>query len=542
MAAIGIKAFGGLKPIASPFLLASGDSTVAQNVRLVSGALSPLKATTTLQALSKTAPQTIFRYGTSSAETNYWLEFLSDTDVINSPIPNDSFGRVYWTDGGTPRYATNTQILSGGSYPGASHVLGLPAPTQVPVVTGSSPADPADAEARVYTYTYVSAYGEEGPPSAPTAVVSVDPTQAVNLAGMSTVPSGEYNIISKRIYRSSTVGISAQYQYVDEIPVANTTYSDTKAQSALGEVLPSTTWVGPPTGLKGLKMMANGVAVGFKDNTVYLSEPSLPHAWPSQYPVDLQIVGLSPFRQSVAILTTGHPYLMSGVDPTAMTLERLEFPHACLSKQSIVDTGDGCLYASADGVVSVGSGGMKIVSDQLFDRAQWQAYNPSSMKAFFHDSRYHVMYTTSGGSRGMLIFDYSGQGAVLTTSNLNAATAITAGYSDPRSDTLYFAQGTNLVRFNASSTALTATWKTGTYRLVRPVSFTCGMVRAAAYPLTLRIYADSRAAIVKTVTSQEAFRLPSGFLASNWQFEVETTNEVTMLAIATSTLELQQMS
>jgi hypothetical protein len=68
------------------------------------------------------------------------------------------------------------------------------------------------------------------------------------------------------------------------------------------------------------------------------------------------------------------------------------------------------------------------------------------------------------------------------------------------------------------------------------------MVRAAAYPLTLRIYADSRAAIVKTVTSQEVFRLPSGFLASNWQFEVETTNEVTMLAIATSTLELQQMS
>ncbi|CAB4197155.1 hypothetical protein UFOVP1304_29 [uncultured Caudovirales phage] len=542
MAAIGIKAFGGLKPLASPLLLASGDATAAQNVRLVSGSLVPLKATTTLQALSKIAPQTIFRYGTSSAETNYWLEFLSDTDIINSPVPNDAFGRVYWTDGGTARYATNTQILSGVIYPGASHVLGIPAPTQVPVVTGSAPADPADAEARVYTYTYVSAYGEEGPPSAPTAVASIDPTVAVSLAGMSTVPSGEYNIISKRIYRSSTVGISAQYQYVTEIPVANTTYSDTKSQSELGEVLPSTTWVGPPTGLKGLKMMANGVAIGFKENTVYLSEPSLPHAWPNQYPVDLQIVGLSPFRQSVAILTTGHPYLMTGVDPTAMSLERLEFPHACLSKQSIVDTGDGCLYASADGIVSVGAGGMKIVSEQLFDRAQWQAYNPSSMKAFFHDSRYHVLYTTSGGARGMLIFDYSGQGAILTTSNLNAATAITAGYSDARTDTLYLAQGTNIVRFNLSSSALTATWKTGIYRLIRPVSFTCGMVRAAAYPVTLRIYPDSRSVIVKNVTSQDAFRLPAGFRASNWQFEIETTTEVTMFAIATSTLELQQMS
>lgn len=542
MTAIAIKAFGGLKPIVSQFLLQSGDAQVANNVRLVSGSMTPLRTATTLKALTKVAPQTIFRYGTSVNEADYWLEFLADTDVINSPIPNDAYGRIYWTDGGTPKYAPSNLILSGGTYPGGSYTLGIPAPAASPIASGSAPPNAADSETRAYTYTYVSAYGEEGPPSAPSSLITIDPNAAVSITGMSVAPSGPYNITSKRIYRSSTVGNAAEYQFVAEIPVATTAYSDVKSQAELGEVLSTSDWVPPPAGLRGLKMMANGVAVGFRENTLFLSEPNLPHAWPHQYPVDLQIVGVAPFRQSVAILTTGHPFLASGVDPGGMSLERLEFPHACLSKGSIVDTGEGCLYAGADGVVSIGTGGMKVVTEQLFERAQWQEYNPSSMRAFFHDGRYHVLYTKTNGTRGMLVFDFSGQGAVLTTSDINTATAITAGYSDPRSDTLYFAQGANIVRFNASATALTATWRSGTYRVTKPVSFSCGIVKASAYPVTLRVYADNRAATVKVVNSQDSFRLPSGFTANNWQFELESTNEVTMFAVATSAAELQALA
>lgn len=537
MAAIVIKAFSGLKPMISPYLLDTGDATVASNVRLVSGALSPLKATTTLKALTKVAPATIFRYGTSATESQYWLEFLSDTDVANSPIPNDSFGRLYWTDGSTPKYAPNTLVLSGSDYPGGSYTLGIPAPAAVPTVSGSAPTS-TSTETRVYTYTYVSAYGEEGPPAAPTAVTTLDPTQSVSLAGMSVAPAGSYNISTKRIYRSSTVGTSAQYQFVAEIPVANTSYTDTKTQAELGEVLPSTTWVAPPSGLKGLKIMANGVAVGFKDNTVYLSEPNLPHAWPNQYPVDLQIVGLSPFRQSVAILTTGHPYLMSGADPSAMSLERLEFPHACLSKRSIVDTGDGCLYAGADGVVSIGAGGMKVVSAQIYDRAQWQAFNPSSMSAFFHDGRYHVLYTTGGGTRGMLIFDFSGQGALLTASDVNTSTAITAGYSDPRTDTLYFAQGSNIVRFNAG-TSLTYTWRSKTFRSPFAMNFSKAQVLASSYPVTFKWYGNGTLRHTKTVADANLFQLPSGYRDLDFQVEVSGSSEITQVTVATSADEIR---
>lgn len=539
MPAIHIKAFGGLKPILDPLLLRQEEAQAASNVRLVSGALSALGGTTTLAALTKTAPLTIFRYGNSATETEHWLEFLADTDVIRSPIAADSYGRIYWTDGGTPNYAPNNLILSGSSYPGASYNLGIPAPASAPTISSfTAPPNAASSETRVYVYTYVSAYGEEGPPSPVSSLVTLDPNQAVGLIGMSTGPSGAYNIATKRIYRSSTVGASAQFQFVAEVPVANTTYSDTKSQSDLGENLPSTDWVAPPSGLTGLKALPNGAAIGFKGNTAYLSEPNLPHAWPHEYPIEDTIVGIGVFRQSAVLLTTGRPYLMSGADPGAMTTERMELPQACVSKRSIVDTGDGVLYASPDGLVSISSAGVDIITKDLLTREQWQAYNPSSMVAAAHDNRYHVTYQTVGGARGMLIFDFSGQGASMTSSSINSTTAVTALYADPRSDTLYMAQGTNIVRFNAGS-ALTYTWRSKLFRAPFAMNFSKAQVVAAAYPVTFKLYGDGVLRHTKSVSDGNLFHLPSGYRALDYEIELSGTSRVTQVSVATSAEELR---
>lgn len=538
MPAIHIKAFAGLKPIVDPLLLSQTDATTAVNSRLISGALVPLSGVTTLKALTKVSPATIFRYGNSSVETDYWLEFLADTDVIQSPIANDQYGRVYWTDGTSPRYGPNTSVISGASYPGASFLLGVPAPTSAPSISTFTPGSGATAETRTYVITYVSAYGEEGPPGPASELATVDPSAAVGLTALPTGPSGNYNIATKRIYRSSTVGSSAQFQFVDEIPVANTTYSDTKSQASLGEVLPSSEWYPPPSGLKGLRMHPNGAAIGFKDNTVYLSEPNLPHAWPHEYPLEESVVGIGVFRQSAVILTNGRPYLMSGADPQAMSLERMELPQACVSKRSIVDTGDGVIYASPDGLVSVGSSGIDVVTKGLMSREQWQAYNPASMTAAVHDNRYHVLYQTSGGTRGMLIFDFSGQGASFTTSDINAATAVTAMYADHRTDTLYFARGTNIVRFNAG-TPLTYTWRSKVFRVPFPMNFSRAQVVASGYPVIMNLYADGSLRMTKSVVNGNLFHLPSGFRALDWQIELVGNTSVTQVSVASSSDELR---
>jgi hypothetical protein len=355
MPAIVVKAFGGMRPIVEPHLLDPSESVLAQNVRLISGAVQPLRGSTVLRSLNVTAPKTIWRFGNSTNESEWWLEFANQTDVIRSPIPSDSWGRTYWTDGATPKYAPSTLLLSGtGAYPGASYTLGVPAPTAAPSIFGAASSEPS-AETRSYVYTYVSAFGEEGPPSPPSPPQTLNPDLAVTVSSMQTGPSGAYSITLKRIYRTSAVGSSAQFQFVTEIPVATTSYVDTVAQASLGEVLATEDWQPPPAGLRGLKMLANGGAIGFVGNTVYTTEPNLPHAWAHSTAIEDTIVGIGVFRQGAALLTNGHPYIFTGADPGAMTPERLERPLACLSRESIVDTGDGCLYASSEGLVSVGA-------------------------------------------------------------------------------------------------------------------------------------------------------------------------------------------
>ena len=540
MAAIDIKAFSGLRPLLDPLLLETPEAVVADNVQLTSGTLAPLLGTTTLKALTKTEPKTIWRYGTSANENEYWLEFLAETDVMASPLPEDIWGRAYWTDGVKPKYGPSTAILSGSSYPGASYDLGIPAPTVTPLITGSVPTVAASAESRTVVITYVSAYGEEGPPSPASTVVTLDPTASATYSGLGTAPAGAYNITNKRIYRSSTVGSSAQFQFVAEIPVAQTSYTDTITQANLGEILPSENWTAPPDALQGLRMLASGAAIGFVGNTAYLSEPNLPHAWPHKYPIDFQIVGVAAIDQSAVLLTSGYPFVLDGADPSAMTPRRLNMRQACVSRTSIVETEGGVLYASPDGLVAIDSAGASLVSTKHYSRKQWQALNPSSFKAFSHDGRYIALYTKADGSRGILIFDPTGQSPFHTTSSLNAVTAITAAYSDPRTDTLYLAQGGNIVRYNAGS-PLTYAWRSKLFRLSAKTNFGVAAIEASAFPVTLKVYADGVLKQTKTVTSRDPFKLKSGFKKTEWQFEISGTNEVRRLRVATSVDELKQL-
>lgn len=536
MTLLSVKAFNGLQPVIKPRLLPEGGAQVAQNARLISGSLEPLRGTTTLKTTTLGAPRTIFRYGSSATETNHWLEFANDTDLMRSPIPNDAYDRLYWTDGiNPPRYAPNALILSGAPYPGASYQLGLPAPNAPAITAFTAPAAAATTESRTYVVTYVSAYGEEGPPSDAAAVVALDPANTVTVS-LPGAPAGSYNITLKRIYRSSTTSGAAQFQYVGEVPVAQASYLDSVAQADLGEVLPSEGWVAPPAGLKGLRMMANGAAVGFAGRTVYLSEPNLPHAWPHQYTIDYDIVGLAVYGQTVAVLTSAFPFLLQGADPGAMTPTRLEVPQACVAKRSIVETGNGVLYASPDGYVSLGAG-IDVITKGLFSREQWQAYVPSSMDAYLYNGRIHLIYYT-GSARGILILDTSGQGAVLTTCNFNTFQQFTAGYYDPTTDTLYLAQNGNILRFDRSSTTV-ATWRSKLFRLGWAQSMAVAQVRAASYPVVMRVYADGVLKVEQTVTSADHFTLPGGFRGLDWEFEIDTSAEVSEVNLATSAVELK---
>lgn len=110
----------------------------------------------------------------------------------------------------------------------------------------------------------------------------------------------------------------------------------------LGEVLPTRTWLPPPTDLSYLTPLWNGMLAGISGNAVRFCEPYTPYAWPIAYdvvPADGKPVALGVFGQSLLVLTTGRPVLVQGSAPDAMDQQPLEIPQGCVAPRSAVSMG-----------------------------------------------------------------------------------------------------------------------------------------------------------------------------------------------------------
>ena len=394
------------------------------------------------------------------------------------------------------------------------------------------------AESRVYVYTYVTEYGEEGPPSEPSELVDIDPESPVTVSGLSGAPTGNYNVTKIYLYRSATGSGATAFQFVKEAQIGVSTISDNVPQSSLGELLPSTDWLQPPSDLQGLRLMANGIAIGWsQEKTICFSEPYMPHAFPAgaRLTVDYPVVGIGVFGQSAAILTKAYPYIVTGFDPKSMTVAKLPLEQACVSKRSIVETGDGIMYASPDGLVLIAPGGTRVVTNGILSQDQWQAYNPSSIHGYWHESRYHGFCTVNNVVK-MFIFDPTGQTATWCETEVAAF----AGHRVVQDDSLYVLTASGVEDLFKGNSSRTYRWVSKIAVLTQPLNMSCAQVVASAYPVTLKITADG-AERTYTVSSSAPFRLHSGFLAREWYVEVTGTSQVTEVALAQSAWELKNL-
>lgn len=539
MSVIKITAFNGMTPRTDPRLLEGNMAQLATNAKLQNGSIKPYKQASQVAALEKLGTiQSIYRFGQNVVgDANYWFHWTTDVNVVKGPVAADDFERTYWTGDGVPKMTTNAIALLGGTnYPMNSYTLGLPAPASVPTasLSGTGTGVP---ESRVYAYTYVSALGEEGPPSPVSEIISVQTGQSVILSGMSVAPGGSYNVTSKRIYRSVAGSGGSDYLFVAEIPVANTTYTDSILAADLGEVIPSKDWIQPPSTMSGLTLMANGILAGFDKNDVCFSEPFVPHAWPSAYRLqtDYPIVGIGAFGASLFVGTTGYPYIINGVDPMGMTMTKGEFRQACVSKRSVVEMGNGVLYASPDGICAVDGSGVNVVTKAIMTRDDWQAYKPESIIAANLDGRYFAFFNT-GTRQGCLVLDLTGDGAQLWESSVYT----TATYNDIRTDSLYIVDGSNVKKWDGSNTSLTYSWKSKIFLAPRPENMGVGQVFAEAYPVTFKLYADGVLKHTQTVANDKAFKLPSGYKAKEFEVVVEGTTTINSIYIASTAAELKQ--
>lgn len=519
---IRLSPFAGMAPRVSGKLLSNEQAQLAKNCKLKSGELRALRGTSSVWTPTKVGnKQSIHLFA-----KQFWFHWLTDVDVVRGAIPSDTTERTYYTGDGAPK-VTNAEIATQGestNYPNVSYLLGVPAPEaalSAAVVGGEGGYDPVDMVDRFWVYTYVSAWGEEGPPSPPSLMTSMGPDQTADLSGIGVGPTGAYNIATKRIYRSSSGNAGAALLFEAEIPVAQDTYSSTATDDQLGEEISTTLFDPPPETLKGLTGMANGMMAGFTGKDVWLCEPYQPHAWPEDYrqAVDFDVVGLASFGTTLVVTTEGYPYVANATDPMSAVLQKIELEQACVSKRSIVSLGSsGAAYASPDGLVVIGPGGAMVVTEGLLTRDEWQAYQPDSMIGCSHDGQYIAFYN-NGAKQGGLIIDPRGNG--LVEIDLYAVGA----HVDLVTDSLYLLVNNEIVKWDAGD-LLAYAWKSKRFT-TPPLNFPAGMVVADSYDnLTMKVYADQALKHTQTITDARPFRLPAGFRATEWEIQIEGTDNV----------------
>jgi hypothetical protein len=265
-------------------------------------------------------------------------------------------------------------------------------------------------EARAYVYTYISAYGEESPPSPATLLTGwSNGTWTVDLFQPPPDQLGvTRNLVSIRLYRTiSGVGGATTFFQVTpvggDLPITQVVYVDTITDDivATNSQLTSQLYSPPPEDLQGMIAMPNGMTVGWRNNEIWFAQPYLPHAWPpsnvltTEYP----IVGLGVTGNSVVACTSASPYIATGSDPSQMAGLKVQVSEPCHSRGSIIGNNDGVYYCSPNGLILVTNyGAVTNTSELWITREKWQQLTPQkNVRAVFLVSQYFALGTARNG-------------------------------------------------------------------------------------------------------------------------------------------------
>ena len=427
-------------------------------------------------------------------------------------------------------------------------------------------ADPIRLEANrtkvtqtvLYTYTFVTEFDEESAPAPVSDPFDWYSGLIARLTGFFQPPSGR-GVNRIRLYRSLTSfsGITDLY-FVAEIPIATQTYDHDIEANPLAEILPSNDYDPPPSSMRGLTSMPNGMMAAFSGREVLFCEPYRPHAWPVKYrlTVEHDIVGVVSFGSALAILTNATPYVAQGTSPETMVMEKLEQNLPCVSARSIVDLGYSAAYATHEGLVLIGIGQQgSVITRQMFTRDQWQAFVPSTIDAENYMGRYVFSYIPEGGNRTMGMIDLTGDMPFFIKIDLNARTF----HYEPESGKMFILTGGAdlwgkvIAEFDApDQEPMEMKWRTGVMKLPGYVSF--GAILAQREDnnhnhetsVTIRVIADG--SVVREITTTSRLinldtpeRLPSGFMSDEWEIEVEGTSALSHIYMGRSIEEIGGM-
>lgn len=526
---IEIENFSGFAKAVDPRKLNTEMATHCVNARFDTKQLTPWKS-----------PR-VESVGIVGADHNYgfrynqkWYFSTHRRSFVKRLFAEDKYNRIIYTD------PTSYPKVQSGD---AVYALGIPTPGML-MAEATTPGDMSsllNVETRIYVVTFVDAWGAEGPPSMPSAAVTVGLNSVVRLT-LPQIPAGPYNFSSgarKRIYRLNAGTSGSSFQYVSEVVHTATTFEDRVKSSDLQELLPSATWNSPPDNngtmfpdgpLLGLCAMQGGFFAGYSGNTLYFSEIGLPHAWPQRRTIPIDITGILSLGSGLFVGTKERPYIVDGTSPDSVVARPLDAQQACLGEDTMVDMGGYALYASPDGLCAYENGQIAVVSETFFTREQWQQLKPASIRAFRYENKYVAVITdttarTQVGATGF-IYDPQGDTAAFTFFDF----PIRNGWWDETVDKAYVLMGTDLCVFNEGPER-PLIWVSKIFRLARPTTLRCVKAIADSYPFVLTVKSRGQTLYSVVINDDQPRALPGRFKTDEYQIEISGTAKVSRVGL-----------
>jgi hypothetical protein len=530
--------FVGANRAVHPMLLGDSVGVTSLNQKPGRSDLRPWNAPLN-KATVPASRKTIHRMGRDVAsDTQYWLSWPTTVHAVLGGNAADTSERTYYTGDGAPKWTDTTKALAAAPYPTASRTLGIPAPSGA-ISLSAAGGTSATVETRFYLDTFVSDIGEESAPNPAPVSITCKQDDTVTISTLPAAPGGSYGITLRRIYRTQD-GLTTAGAFYFLREIASGLTSTTDDNRTLGETLATTSWLTPPTDLKCLTGLWNGMMAGISGRSLRFCEAYTYYAWPIEYeiiPANTMPVALATFGQTLVMLTDGNPSVVVGGSPDAMDESPVAFDQSCVSVLSAVGMGHGVAWASPDGLAYIGSSGPRLLTDGLMTRDDWQALVPSTIEAAMYERRYIATYNDGTGRKGFVIDPANPDGIYFLDFGFDAM------HVDALQDALFVLDGVNVQKWDAG-TALTTTFKSKLFHQSKPTpSFACAQVtggHSVGTPAMFKLYVDGALIHTESVTSSEPFRLPAGYLGVDFQIEVTTTTNIQAVAMAHSMRELAQ--
>jgi len=559
---IQINEFTGIMPKIGNDKLPPNMGQTFADVRTESKELRPYRRSVGDLALVGSSYKTFFEYFENS--NSHWCYYDSLVYAVRSPVADDTFERMYFTNDADDSYnAFANDILSGGGFDFTSDFYqpGAPADSTAPTLAGYTGSG---STYRAYFYTYVSRYGEEGPGSAISDVSdyasgrmqinSIDYPSTYDHLVTATESPTFLNRPKIRVYRTSDDGAGgAAFLLVCEAEWFDTThdyavgdfvfyddgggydlYECTTIHAAgawnggnftagelvtdanLGDTCDSFLWNEAVSGITNLRSHPNGFFVASKDNMLYFTEPFAPWAWPEDYqiPIADEIIGLGIFGSTIVVCTDAWLYTFTGPHPSSLYKTKLSF-QPCLAQRGVVETDTGVMFPATEGFQHVTAQGVANVTADFFRPDDWANYELETMHGGWYNKAYYGWYKSADYQGGVRIDFQNGSITTMVDYHYASYTALqdgvfrTIGFSELDDvNTLYIAQ------YNADTSAYhNYHYKSPRFILEKPGNFKVAQVIIDTdfYNDVLEIIEDG--SILEDLNQDEWDKLAAG---NNW--------------------------